>query len=163
MYYVTMKAQKEDLTNIWETYWRGFLSSFRQATVLWVSSIAVLGILIVDFIILPVILPQWYPLLRYVVVAIIMVVLAFMLYFFPLTARFSGSIKKLGKTALLMIIAYYPYTLLLMLIHIIPVVCCLLSKKAFLNTACAFFVCGFAFVNRIASYFLNKVFAYYEA
>lgn len=162
MYHVNFKTLRGEGGGVWKTYWSGFRASFRNATLLWLLILAIAGILTVDVLVLPQMLPQLY-LAAWVVVGIAFLLLTVAaLYSFPLEARFHTPLRQTLKNALLLAVAHFPHTLALLLLHALPVVCCLLSEQLFLNTACLFLVCGFSLVNFIASHWLSQVFSSHE-
>ena len=90
---------------------------------------------------------------------IVSVVLAFILiYVFPLTARFENSIKNTLMNAVLMSIKHLPYTLIMLVLTLMPLGAFVLFGKywgqiVFLDTCISFGVAAY-----INSMLLNKIF-----
>lgn len=162
MYYVNLKLIREEEGSIWKTYWKGFRSSFRSATVCWLTFLALLGILVVDYWILPVMIPALYPVARVMVGIVFIFACALMLYLLPILAWFVCSGKQALKNALLMLFGHFPYTLLLLLLHGIFPVLSALSEPFFLYASCLFLVCGASVLNLISSRILSRIFKNYE-
>lgn len=163
MSHVTMKIIRGEEGGVWRTYWSGFRSNFKQATLFWVIFLALCFVLMVDYWIMPMMFPDVYWIPRVMVVIAFMAALAVLLYLLPAVSHYQYTGKQAVKNALLMMVAHYPSTVLLLALHGICLLVPLLPELTFLYAACYFLICGFSVLSLLSSRILNKVFLRYES
>ena len=80
-------------------------------------------------------------------------------YVFPLQAQFENTVKNTVKNALYLSIKYFPYTILFVILNIIPVVCIILGTMISSLAAPVYIVVGFALTARINGIYFHKIFS----
>lgn len=157
MYYVTLKMVKDTESHIAKSFFKSFCQNFKQATGIWMLILLSVGIIVGDiYIITHYNTPLEMPLM------IIFIALAFMLvfifsYVFPLLAQFDNTVKQTFKNALLMSIRHLPYTILIIIITIVPLVLYSISSRLMYMA----FMVGFSIIAFLNSFFFNKIFKIY--
>lgn len=96
--------------------------------------------------------------IRFVFWAAILLGMMAMCYAFPLTSRFENRPLRTLKNALLLSIAYFPRSLLMLLVNLLPVIVLMVSLEIFVITVWFFVVLYFAFSALINCRILRKVF-----
>ena len=163
MSHVTMRIVRRADGGVWNTYWSSFRSNFGQATLSWLAFLGVCAVLLVDYWILPVMLPGLYQIPRVIIVIAFLGALSVILYLLPIVSHFRCTWKQAVKNALLMMVAHFPSTALLLIVHGICLLVPLLPELTFLYAACVFLICGFSLLSLFSSYLLNRIFIRYES
>lgn len=121
MYYVTFKMIKDEETSIAKSFFKSFVQNFKQATIVWIVLLLGAGVVFLD--------TQMYVQDGTVIskgIHIIICVLGFILllsgtYIFPLIAKFDNTTGNFVKNALILSIFNAPFTLIIIIMIIIPV------------------------------------------
>ena len=156
LYYVTLKMVKDEEGYITKSFFRSFKRNFAQATVIWALFLFVATILLFDFRIAG---GADGMMSNVVVVAVfVMVIIAAMVltYVFPILSRFDNSVMNTVKNAFLISIRHLPYTILMIVIAIVPVV-----LIWFFPALLILVLIMFSAVAYINSKFLSKIFVLY--
>lgn len=120
--YVVLKIVRDEEGYITKAYFKSFKQNFKQATIIWLILLCVIGVLAGDAIIMryaTIEFPSW--------LGLLLMVMGFSLLFavmhvFPVLAKFENSIKHTFKNSLLMGILSLPKTLLMIVCWILPIV-----------------------------------------
>lgn len=139
MYYVTLKMVKDEEGYVTKSFFKSFKDNFKQATAIWLIVLLVGTILFMDFKIVTNsgfagVVPNAI-IGRVVGIATILVSVFFVfvcIYVFPILAKFDNSIKNTIKNAFLMSIRHLPFSVLLIMIHIAPVILMYASPKFYI-------------------------------
>ena len=113
LYYVSMKLVRDEEGGIVRSFFHSFRINFRQATILWLGTVAVFAVLIADLLILARIDSPYAAAMNMGVLIIGVVILMILQYLFPLVAKFDASLKQTLKNACLMAVAHLPRTILM--------------------------------------------------
>ena len=120
MYYVAMKMAKNEEGYIFRDFFKAFKSNFKQSSIIWLISATIGVVLLVNFRILA----SWDSVVSKVLICIICVIaimLIFMsLYVYPLLARFENTVSVTMTNALLISLAQFPKTLLMIAFSVVP-------------------------------------------
>lgn len=163
MSHVTMKIVRGEEGGVWSTYWNGFRSNFRYATLFWVVFLVVCAVLLVDYWILPLMLPSFYWIPRIMVVIVFLGFFSVLIYLLPAISHFNCTGKQAVKNTLLMMVAHFPSTVLLLALHGICLLVYILPELPFMYAACYFLICGFSVLSLLSSHILNRIFTRYES
>lgn len=159
MYYVTIKMARGDDPYIVKAYFKSFKENFKQATILWVLMLIVAFILAADCrIVFTGMEGTFANALRIIIVVIVAFAVLTCLYIFPVLSRFENSIKHTIKNAFLMSILNLPRSVLIVLIHLIPVLLVLVST----GSLPILFLLGMSVVAYLCSTQYVKIFKKYE-
>lgn len=121
-YYMGFKMVKDEETYIMRGFWKAFKENFKQATIIWLIVLVILGILMVDYRIIAysgIEFAQW---IQIAMVAVTVVLFMGLVFVFPMQARFVNSVKNTVKNAFLMALSHLPTAFLLIAIYAVPVV-----------------------------------------
>lgn len=119
-------------TGSWNSraFFRAFRDNFKKATLLWLILLAALAFLGADVYILRALFPEQ-PLWLALPGLCFAVWLMIDIWAFPLTAQFENSLGATIKNALLLAVGYLPRTLLMAVIHLLPVILLVISPATF--------------------------------
>lgn len=162
MYYVTLKMIKNEETYIFRTYWKSFRQNFKQATAIWLIMLAIMLVLILDLV-LVLRMPGAITYLRYVFMILLVFEAMVLSYVFPVLSRFDNTVKNTIKNSVLMAIRHLPWTIMILLINISPLLIYLFSTTKIISyLILLMFLLGFSSVALGCSwFFVNKIFPYY--
>ena len=113
LYYVSMKLIRDEEGGIVRGFFHSFRMNFRQATILWLGTVAVFAVLIADLLILARIDSPFAAAMNTSVLILGVVLLMILQYLFPLVAKFDASLKQTLKNACLIAVGHLPKTVLM--------------------------------------------------
>lgn len=113
------KVRGEDPT-ISKPFFRAFRNNFKQATLLWLPMLLILGALVVDYILFKDRGGVIGPLMSTVTIIVAILWQAMFLYVFPLQARFENSNRQTYKNAWLLALGVFPRTVAMVIISLVP-------------------------------------------
>lgn len=158
MYSVMLKIVKNEEGYIVKGFFGAFKANFKKSTILWLI-IAAIGIVIgLDFRMVSMFSGTMRTVFQAVFSMITMVVIFVAVYAFPMTARYENTVKQTVKNALLLSVARLPYTLILLVIHVVPVILTLLTGQTLIIGILLWLVVGVSLVAWLSSMVLRKVF-----
>lgn len=164
MYYVTLKMAKNEEGYITKAFFKSFKQNFKQATAISLIFILVIIVLVFDFIIISggsfdqMVRFNGVSRLVLIVAGIVGVIISVIqMYVFPLLARFDNTVINTIKNAFIIGIRHLPYTVLMILVSLVPLV-----LMYFSNSALMLVIIQFSLVAYINSFFFNKIFVRYE-
>ncbi len=129
--YVCLKMVRNEEGYIVRGFFKSFKQNFKQATVIWLLILLVIGVLAGDIFILgysTVVFPTW---IKVALLAVGLIILVGIMHVFPVLARFENTIRNTFRNSLYMGILTLPKTILMVVIWILPVVITALSFQAF--------------------------------
>lgn len=161
LYYTTLKMAENRESYVWKDYWKSFRQNVRQATVIWMVLLLAGAVLAADMLLAGGMNEQVGS-----VVAIIAIVAAIFLvvagvYVFPVLARFDNSIKNTLKNALLLSIRHLPSTIMILLIHSVPLLLAFVSIQTFLKGAWVLLLFTVSLLAYMESGFFVRIFRNY--
>ena len=162
MFYVTLKIAEDEEGYIARGFFHSFKQNFKQATIIWLICMAFMAILGIDYRIMSLTTPSTFT--RVIMVALLATGVLFLVvfsYVFPVLARFDNSIKNTIKNSFLMSIINLPYTLLILLLTVGPVIITALNSYTIWYGLLVWILCGFALCAYAKSLFFKKIFVKY--
>jgi len=161
MYTVMLKIVKNEEGYIVKGFFQAFKENFKMSTIAW------LIILPINLIIyLNIYLSNYLPVLSNAFIVFFFILgMVFMfgcVYVFPLIARYENSLKITFKNAFLLAIARLPYTILIVIISVAPVVITVLDLQTLVFGILVWLVIGFSLVAWLNSIILRRVFVIFE-
>ncbi|MBE6920323.1 MAG: DUF624 domain-containing protein [Ruminococcaceae bacterium] len=131
LYYVVFQYQTSDETAVIKPFFRAFIKDFKQATLLWIPTLAIITLLILD---LRYLFAYGGNSLMWVVVIVASVVfLMIQTQLLPQVARFENKLGTIIKNAALLTILHMPSAFLMATLNILPVVIFLLLPVEFMR------------------------------
>lgn len=163
LYYVTLKMARDEESYIFKSFFKSFVMNLKQATVIWLLILVIAGVLVADFMIMSgrlgdfQSLPEIISKAMNVIFMMVLVAVTFVAtYVFPLLAKFDNTIGNTIKNALLMSIRHFPYSILMIIINVVPLVIINIFLPAFILIVIIFALSAF-----INSHFFAKIFDIY--
>lgn len=121
-YYVALKEVRDEEGYLLKSFWKSFKQNFRQGFIIELIIIAVATLLYYDITIVyrleysePSII---WNLLFYVLLGFLVLVIATVIYVFPMLAKFDNKILKLMVNSLLMAVKHLPQTIIMVIITV---------------------------------------------
>lgn len=131
LYYVVFQYQTSDETAVIKPFFRAFVKNFKQATLLWIPTLAIITLLILD---LRYLFAYGGSSLMWVVIIVASVVfLMIQTQLLPQVARFENKLGTIIKNAALLTILHMPSAFLMATLNILPVVIFLLLPVEFMR------------------------------
>ena len=121
MHYMCLKVVRNEESYIVKGYFMAFKQSFKQATKVWLVLLLVIAILIGDFLIINysgIQFPYWFHVVFY---AVSIIALFEYMMVFPLMGKFDNTTLRTIKNALIISIAKFPITLLMIVMNAVPI------------------------------------------
>ena len=162
LYGVTKKMAENREGYIFRNFFQLFKENFKQSTVMWIILLVAAMIPTVDLYIInslekTVITTA----LKGLMLAAALTVLLVFLYAMALQSTFENTIKNTLKNAFLMGIGYFPWTLLILLITLLPIILIVLLGKTAGSVVYVMLFVGFAVLAYLNSYIFNHIFKKY--
>ena len=161
MYYVTMKMVRNEESYIARSFFKSFKENFKQGIAIWMMALVLILLEFMDFFIMKQLSGGIYTVVKYGLLVIALLMAMILQYVFPLLAKFYNTVKNTIRNALLMSLRHLPYTILMLLINIAPIIAMLLNTMIFSYGILAYFLLGFSTLAFANSFFLVKIFDKY--
>lgn len=154
LYYETMKVVAGEESYLTKDFFKAFKDNFKQATLVWLVSALLLSLFGYTFYVLGT-SKLSYAHIAMGILGIPMIFIVFMLlYVFPIMSRFENTLLNTVINALLISLAQFPKTLLMLVFSAIPVLLVLND----LNWIPILILGAFAIVAYVNGSFMNKIF-----
>ena len=162
MFYVTMKMVRNEEAYIARSFFKSFKENFRQATVINIIMLVIAGVLYVDFRVAKSMPGTASTVFQYLFLIFAILYVMLFTYIYPVLAKFYNSIKNTFRNAILMSVRHLPYTVLMIIVSICPVLVFYIhSARAQSMLLLLLIMVGFALVAYINSFFFVKIFDRY--
>lgn len=149
----------DQCSGVTKTFFHAFRTNFKQATIVWVAALVVLTSLVCDYILLRLYFEGTvFVILMCLVALFAFLVLAILAYFFPLLARYENTLQEHIRNAVILSIYKFPKTIVMVLLHIVPVLLFLFAPTTFLYTLLFWILMGFGFETQVDAMLLKPVF-----
>ena len=162
MYYVTLKMVRNEEAYIVRSFFKSFKQNFKQATIINLIMLLIGLVLYVDLNVSKAMQGGAGHIFHVIFMAFVLIYFILFLYVYPVLARFYNTIKNTIKNALFMAIRHLPYTVVMVLIAVCPLLLLLVKSYQIQSTLFVLFLLmGFALIAYCNSYFLAKIFDNY--
>lgn len=156
LYNVSLRSVRYGDGYVIRTFFDGFKKSFKQATMVWLGVLTVLGVLYVDYRFWSISGNVFSKPMLTISAVILFAFLMILQWLFPLMSKADDPLPVLVKNAALMSVGYFvPYTLACLLISAGAVFAVMKSAGMMF----IMIIIGFALISYLKSFFLYKVFA----
>lgn len=159
--YVSLKLAEKEEGYIIKGFFKSFKENFKQSTVIWLIMLLLGIVLGLDVMIMKDGEGTFYTVFRILLFILIFVYYMVYTYVFPVLARFYNTTKATFKNALIMSIADFPRTLLMMIIPILAGLATFLTSYTIVYGVLIWIMFGFSLVAYVNCLFMKKVFAKY--
>lgn len=129
--YMTLKIVRDEDCYITKGYFKSFKDNFKQATLMWLIMLVIIGILAGDFRIIATNGESMPKALIIVIFAMTVIFAMIGICVFPILSRYDNNIRNTFKNAAIMAIISLPKTLLMLVIWCIPLALMYLMPKLF--------------------------------
>ena len=154
LYSVTMKVVADEESYITKDFFKAFKNNFKQATILWIICGLLLSLFGYTFYIL-MISGLSYAHVAMGIMGIPIILIAFtLLYAFPIMSKFENTTLNTAMNSLLISLAKFPMTVLMLVFSAIPILLVLNSIK----WVPLLILCGFSLVAYVNGSFMNRFF-----
>lgn len=162
MYYVTLKMVRNEEAYILRSFFKSFKQNFKQATIINLIMLLIGLVLYVDLNVSKAMQGGAGQIFQIIFMAFVLIYFILFLYVYPVLARFYNTIKNTIKNALFMAIRHFPYTVVMVIIAVCPLLLLLVKSYQIQSTLFVLFLLmGFALIAYCNSYFLAKIFDIY--
>lgn len=166
LYYVTLKMVKNEETYPSRNFFHSFRQNFKQGVIINLIMLVALVLLSFDLYYVYQMLTAgggtFYKVLGIILLVITLIYAMVVAYVYPILARFYNSTKNTLRNALLMSIRHLPYTVIILVLAIGPVVIMLFSSAKVMSFMLLFYMLiGFSVVAYVQSILFVKIFANY--
>lgn len=162
MYYVTLKMVRNEEAYIVRSFFKSFKDNFKQATIINLIMIAVGAVLYLDLNVAKNMSGSAGQIFHVIFMAFVIIYYVLFLYVYPVLAKFYNTIRNTIKNALFMAIRHLPYTVVMVLIGLCPLLLLFIGSYQIQSTLFALFlVMGFGVIAYCNSFFLVKIFDHY--
>lgn len=162
LYYVTLKMAKNEESYILKSYWKSWRQNFRQATCIWLIFLLI-GVFLVMDIFLVNHMTGAAVYLKYIFFVMLFLWGMVLTYVFPVLSRFDNTVKQTIRNSLLMSIRHLPWTVLMLIINLIPLILLIFAPSTVASMATFFmFFLGTSVIALANSWFFaTKIFPCY--
>lgn len=161
LYYVTLKIASNEEGYIVKGFFKSFKQNFRQGLIIWLILLAAGCVFGVDIFILIQTKTAFSNVLLVIISATALVFLMVFLYIFPVLSRFENNIRATFKNSLIIAVADFPRTFVMMVITAAAVILTFWNSITLWYGLLVWILVGFSGLAFINSHFLNKIFAKY--
>ena len=162
LYGVTKKMAENREGYIFRNYYRLFKENFKQTTIMWsilllLALIPTIDLYIINSFEKTIVTTA----LKGLMLAAALAILFVFLYAMALQSTFENTIKNTLKNAFLMGIGYFPWTLLIVFITLLPIILLVLLGRSAGSVVYVLLFVGFAVLAYLNSYIFNHIFKRY--
>ncbi len=162
LHYVTLKMARNEESYIIRSFFKSFKQNFRQGLIINLILLATIAILYVDFRLIPAIGGVTAKVLQYLLMVLAFLLAMMYMYIYPVLAKFYNPITAVFKNSLLMAIRHLPYTILELVITVLPFGILLIPNLQMQATLLMIFILlGGALIAFINGHFFSKIFDNY--
>lgn len=158
LYTVTLKLVKNEEGYIVRGFLKAFKENLKQSTVIWLIFLLADIILIVDLSAMRLMSGNIASFFRILLLIMGCMLLSAMIYAFGLQARFVNTVKNTVKNAVILVFAKLPYTVLLIVVTIVPVIITFWTTRTLMIGFTIWMFVGVALVACLQSWIMRKVF-----
>ncbi len=163
LYSVTLKLVRQSDTYITKEFFRAFRQNLKQGILIHLIISAAITIIATDMIVIFGIMEHSaiYQGVFFVMAVLALLFFMAVVYIYPLLAQFKNTIKGYFLNAAILSFKHLPYTIMFLLLTILPLAAALLIPGAFLWEILIFLLFGFSGMVYINSIFFSNIFKMY--
>lgn len=158
LHYVLLKMVRKEEGYLFRGFFKSFKQNFKQATIIWLIMLLVIGIFVGDFLIFSYSGIEFSKTFTIIFFAVAVILLMGAVYIFPILARFDNTIKNTFKNAFSMAVINLPKTILMVILLFLPFVI------VYFSTYASFFVImfGISVPAYASAYLYSDIFKKFE-
>ena len=159
---ITIGASISALHYVWAGFLKGFTSSFKQGTIIWLAFAAIASFIGIDHRILNSESSALFSVMKVALGVVTALLSCIFIYIFPIISHFKCTTRQAVKNALFMTIGHLPYTILLAAMYSLIIFLCTLTEKLLAMILMISVICGFSVVAFTACIIFDRIFRKYE-
>jgi len=128
-HYVCLKMVRKEDSYIVRSYFKSFKENFKQATIIWLIILAIILILVGDYLIITKSDFEFHKIFTILLIVMSVIVGMITLMIFPLLAKFDNTIFAMFKNAFFMGLLQLPKVFLMAVLHVAPIVVFAFAEK----------------------------------
>lgn len=157
-YSVVMKIEKKEDVYVIREFIKRFRENFKISTIIWILLLLIGMVLTLDFYICNLLSNDIIRnMSRLIFTTISIIFICIYIYIFPVISKFENTIKNTIVNATFMSIQNLPYTLIMILVNLSPIIFLYLFSSYWGYILFFYTVIGFGIIFYINSIFLNKI------
>lgn len=162
LYTVMLKLVKNEESYIFRGFFKAFKNNLKQSTIIWLIMLVVGALLGTDLYLSKHIDMSLMKILNYIFLVFGFIYAMVLSYVFPILSKFDNSTKDTLRNALLMSIAHFPWSILIILVNLIPLIIFLFDLNIFFAAIFPILIfIGFSLMAFANSYIFNRIFKKY--
>ncbi len=158
LYTVMLKLVKNEEGYIAKGFLKAFKENFKQSTIMWIIFLLISIVFVVDFVSIKLMSDEIGGILQILFLFMGALLAAWMVYAFALQARFVNTVKNTLKNAMILVFAKLPFTVLIVLLTVGPVMVTFMTVRTLVIGVMVWFFAGVSLVAWLNSYLLRFVF-----
>ena len=158
LYTVMLKLVKNEEGYIAKGFLKAFKENFKQSTIMWIIFLLISIVFVVDFVSIKLMSDKIGGILQILFLFMGALLAAWMVYAFALQARFVNTVRNTLKNAMILVFAKLPFTVLIVLLTVGPVLVTFLTVRTLVIGVMVWFFAGVSLVAWLNSYLLRFVF-----
>ena len=158
LYTVMLKLVKNEEGYIAKGFLKAFKENFKQSTIMWIIFLLISIVFVVDFASIKLMSDKIGGILQILFLFMGALLTAWMVYAFALQARFVNTVKNTLKNAMILVFARLPFTVLIIILTIGPVLATFLTVQTLVIGIMVWFFAGVSLVAWLNSCLLRFVF-----
>lgn len=162
MFYVTLKMARNEESYIVRSFFKSFKENFKQAAIINIIMLLAGILLYIDMTISRSMEGALGSVLTIIFMIILLLYAMLFIYIYPVLAKFYNTVKNTFTNAFLMSIRHLPYTILMIVISLVPLAVFFIPNAQLQSTVLMIlFLLGFSAIAYSNSHFLVKIFDNY--
>ena len=160
MYSVSLKLAAGHDGYVWKRFFKAFKQNLKQSTIIHMAVLVLVGIIAVDYYMIAG-GAQTLPYMQVVLGASLFLIAIFLSWVYPVLARFDNTLKNTCKNALAMAVVHLPFTILVCILNLIPIVILFVYTDLFIKWMILWILAGGSGIAYINSFSFNHCFKRY--
>lgn len=161
LYSVMLKLVKNEESYVFKGFVKAYKENFKQSTIIWLILLFVGLLLAGDLYLTTYVMKGNTTILKYLFGVFAFLYLMIASYVFPILSKFDNTVKNTLKNAAIMSIAHFPWTLLLVIVNMIPAIVLFINLGYIMILIPIMIVVGFGLLAFINSFIFNRIFKRY--
>ncbi|MDO4491422.1 MAG: DUF624 domain-containing protein [Lachnospiraceae bacterium] len=154
LYKVALRKCRGEATYIAREYFQACKEEWKKGTLLWLLFFFTGALLVFDILYTG----EWGVVFSLLMGCLMVIWIFLFSYAFPLQARFENSFRNTLKNSLLLSIKYFPYTLVIVALNMIPVICFAAGTFVTMMAVPIYCFIGIGLTVRVNCFFFGRVF-----
>ncbi len=149
---------------VFKTYFKTFAAEFKQSTIVWLISLVLAGILVINFMLVYFNFGGNLGFFLYILLGVAAVVLLGAAAFaFPMIARYENTLKQHLRNALLLAVSNLPKTVIILALYAIPVILAIFAVETFIKLVIFWFLIGISITVNLETKLIFPIFQKLES